>query len=458
MNIDFDPAMLNGIELLKKEVPWRPRASLDAPDWSWHSARPQLHMYDDEMINALLKVAKTHLSSTFALFADFQATHVTRVELCLAMAAVGALYCTIPDSNRVAKMLYNDARRILLEQYIQHTDTSFEQSLSFAQTFVLLELWGFCSGDKRAFEFIEVFHGSKLHTITCCMDTLPRVESQLREHGRLRLLMEAANILNSYRVLLLQLPPSFLMEIISRRRPNRGQHTLSADGILPPSSGGLTDRPPTGGIHQLTETIRFTWMVRSWDADGASKPLLWKKEFVELELHRWLRANTAHPDPACKNAPTQMLLFHLAQIILHADVHTLHRQALTAAQHASGSKQGIAHGAKARKIIENRLFTVALWHARAILHLAQTIMSAAQDHPKRLVDVHAVPTQPPHLPFCIYFATLIVWFHDIRHARDEQRTADDTIRSSSKLLLTLKASVSEALNSILTELLWTYSA
>ena len=102
-----------------------------------------------------------NLSGTFALFSNFEANHDTRVELCLAMAAVGGLYCTAYAHMKVAKMLFNDARRLLLEQYLQQISIDFSTSLSFSKTFILLEIYGLCSGDKRAYEFIEVFHANR---------------------------------------------------------------------------------------------------------------------------------------------------------------------------------------------------------------------------------------------------------------------------------------------------------
>ena len=76
------------------------------------------------------------------------------------------------DSTKIAKMLYNDARRLLLEHYLCEVDHSFLDLTSFAKSFILLEIYGICSGDKRAYEFIEFFHGNKMLTIARCIDAL----------------------------------------------------------------------------------------------------------------------------------------------------------------------------------------------------------------------------------------------------------------------------------------------
>jgi hypothetical protein len=176
LDLDIDPSLNTAIEMMKDQLQRRSRASSpsrDAQQWSWYSALPQLGVYDDAVINVLVNVSRRHIGSTFAIFADFEASSVTRVDLCLAMAAVGGLYCMAPNSTKIAKMLFNDARRLMLEDYLQHNDHTFDDYLSFTKTFILLELYGLCSGDKRAYEFMEVFHGTKLLAASCCVDAIP---------------------------------------------------------------------------------------------------------------------------------------------------------------------------------------------------------------------------------------------------------------------------------------------
>ena len=83
-------------------------------DHSWFSAPPRLDVYDPQMINILLNLAKTNLAGTFTIFEDFRALQSTAEDLIVAMAAVGALYCDVEGSHKVAKACYNDARRITL--------------------------------------------------------------------------------------------------------------------------------------------------------------------------------------------------------------------------------------------------------------------------------------------------------------------------------------------------------
>ncbi|KAJ5140746.1 hypothetical protein N7448_004154 [Penicillium atrosanguineum] len=58
--------------------------------WRWYSTSPQLNIYDEDVINVLLNLAKRHISASFAIFSDFEAKRGTRTELFLAMAATAS--------------------------------------------------------------------------------------------------------------------------------------------------------------------------------------------------------------------------------------------------------------------------------------------------------------------------------------------------------------------------------
>ena len=81
----------------------------------WYSKQPRLQIYDKDIVNVFLNLGRRHLATTFAVFANFEADAGTSEELCLVMAAVGGLFCEVPGSTKIAKSLYNDSRRILLE-------------------------------------------------------------------------------------------------------------------------------------------------------------------------------------------------------------------------------------------------------------------------------------------------------------------------------------------------------
>ena len=86
--------------------------SLEAAQYCWYSSAPQISRYDSKMLDTLLNNAKRYLAGAFPILEPFEASFDTPEELVLAMAAVGALFCSVSGGERVAKALWNDARRI----------------------------------------------------------------------------------------------------------------------------------------------------------------------------------------------------------------------------------------------------------------------------------------------------------------------------------------------------------
>lgn len=66
--------------------------------------------------------------------------------------------------------------------------------------------------------------------------------------------------------------------------------------------------------------------------------------------------------------------------------------------------------------------------------------------------------EPPHLPLCIYFATLVVWFNDLRAGQKGSSLGEDeSIEAGSQLLFRLRVPVAKLLGMGLCELLSTES-
>lgn len=82
----------------------------------WYSSSPDLSIYDIKVIEIFASLACENLSEIFPVFEGFEVTADAGNELCLAMASVGGLFCQAPDSFRVARTMYNDARRLTLSQ------------------------------------------------------------------------------------------------------------------------------------------------------------------------------------------------------------------------------------------------------------------------------------------------------------------------------------------------------
>lgn len=142
------------------------KSSPSAPDKAsvmWYSAPPNLDDHDKDVLNVFVSLFHKHVSETFTIFKELHAPTRTRPEYILAMAATGGMFCLVPGSADVAKSMYNDSRRLLLasrqkkQDYADGTDR--RDILIAVCTFILLQLYGLCSGDKRSYEFVEAFYG-----------------------------------------------------------------------------------------------------------------------------------------------------------------------------------------------------------------------------------------------------------------------------------------------------------
>ncbi|KAK5406889.1 hypothetical protein LTR67_002229 [Exophiala xenobiotica] len=443
-----DSSMLNAVSILRDQLPHCVGGSSSFPhalDGSGDSASPQLSVYDNDVLNILLNVAKRHLSPTFVVFAEFQARSSDRIEVVLAMAAVGSLYSAVPESTKIAKMLYNDARRLLLEHCLCEVDHSFPDLTSFAKTFMLLEIYGICSGDKRAYEFIEFFHGNKTLVIARCMDVLAGVVTSEQRH-QIQLVLQAAKVLDSYRVLILRRPPSFVDEIMAGMESKDPDRLQSARGPC-----GKAVDSTSAQWHDLTKEISLSWMASFGDGETSSPPF-WKVEFAELALHRWLSERDVREQDETPVSASQMMLFHLTQVLLHTAMRTLRRYACTAVHSAAPlSKLPRTPETSPQPWANRYRYKKAMWHANAILRLADDAMTPWRRHNSSSMQCLSF-AEPPHLSFCIFFATLVAWYGDIRERAKDPRAGDSVIDTACRLLLTLKAPVSESLKAMLQQL------
>ncbi|KAI8961159.1 hypothetical protein F5Y11DRAFT_327507 [Daldinia sp. FL1419] len=456
-NIDSDPSMDSAVEMMKDHFQRRSRAtspSREEQRRSWYSAPPQLYVYDKDVMNILLNVAKTHISSTFSIFSDFEANYDTRVELCLAMAAVGGLYSTAYASIKVAKMLFNDSRRLLLEQYLlSEVPTDFGTALSVAKTFVLIEIYMLCSGDKRAYEFIEVFHASKLHAIGSCISALPH-DASLDHRRQAGLLLEAVRILDCYRVLLLQRPPSFIGEAqlgIHGACEVLGFQALSTGGLISTSGGDSLLGVQATDMDSLATIICYSWMASPQNTENSSRLPLWRSEFVELALDRWIQAKTEKDSSSRLEVP-QMLLYHLTQVSLHSNLNRLQRLTQVAMQTPKPFQEGSGLDS-IRAWRDSHHFNVAQWHAKTTLRIAQEAMTGPRRHTSSEKDRPRL-YEAPHLPLCIYFATLVIWWGELVSGRPGTDSGHiSAIETGSQLLFRLKVPVAKLLGTALCELL-----
>ena len=384
-----------------------------------YSIAPDLARYDPDIINVFLNLAQRHLGDAFPLFSSFEATPDTEAELCLATAAIGALYCSISGSIKIARSLYHDARRLLLESCFADQDSNKDLSRSHAMTFILLELYGICSGNKRSYEFSEVWHGSLLEAATEHLSA-PSLDSSQAPS-----LQSSIRMLESYRVLILGLPPSMT-------KATDPCNFASLNEAMSPSSISFSQESP-----DISDLIRIAGVVGSCNKDSRAR--LWKAEFVELALDRWLRLQQP---PA---SMSEQLLFHMTHIYLHANVPLLQRYAMARAS----SHSTIDLPNELQSWISSQDYRVSRWHAEKIVASIKRLTSGkASALNLQLISNSA---EPPHLPYCLYFAIVVIWYGNM--LADDISFEEKTVFESIELLSGLKVHVAKLLAIALREML-----
>ena len=366
------------------------------------------------------------------------------------MAAVGALFSTAEGNMAVAKALYNDARRMHLEQILRTERHPSRSSLDSAKTFILLEIYGLCSGDKRSFEFWEAFHYGTLHAYESCTDVepTPPPNSERSFAMQMALLSEAVTILESYRVLILLRPPLFLRpQTTTEKLADHGQ-SVTQD-LLHALTPALTFDVSCGNVQTLATISSYAWMSGLHGRELSRNPPLWNPDFIELALERWMNARPnvlSNPGPS---ELAQVLLYHLAHINIHANLsifqNCAHHFRHSGIDHETGMLKSL------RECVKGAEFRVALWHAKSMLQLVKDAMTTPLS---RYQELNGRPQlmEAPHLPYCIYFATLILWYGD-SNARCPSLAQDERIEDGAQLLFKLKVQVGKVLGGALGELL-----
>lgn len=421
----------------------------------WYSAPPRLQIYDKDVLNILLNLAQTNLSSTFKVFSKFEYNGDTNYELCLAMAAVGGLFSTTHGSTAVAKSLYNDARRKHFEKFFRkEPSSSFESSLTSVKTALLLEIYGLCSGDKRSCEFVEVFHYNMLEAMALASRLLSRdPHSEVHNSFELSLVSEALEVLESYRVLILLLPPCFPEIFESSTAP---AHDLYRGPISSETSLAALMTPNAqvdsscANLQNLASVSKYFWMSSPRGHEYARKQRLWNPEFVELSLERWMNSDSRYvTDPETLDI-SQALLYHLGCINSYLNLGIILRYS-----HDFTKRSKIPSDSHFVNSIHDCItgpdFKVARWHAEIMLQLVKKTMSIPY-HLNQLTKERQHMVEPPHLPYCIYFATLILWCGETDFSGGHS-IKESCIENGIQLLGSLKVRVSRVLGGALYEVL-----
>lgn len=396
------------------------------------------------MLNMLLNIARRHVGTTFNLFANYEAHRNTSRELCLTMAAIGALFLGVDCGITVAKALYNDARRLHFENF--HSEglkLTFRAASDSVKTFILLAIYGISSGDKRSYEFIEAFHLSMMQAMKYCCQFTP-LELTPDENEELALISEAVEIMESYHVLLLQRPPYRLPSMLKVGPESALMLDLNPLFCPIDEANGVS-----GSLRKVANLGAYTWTAMPRGREHSRQWQLWRPEFIELGLERWWSANRSSQPGSNLSS---MLLYHLSHLQLQVNLGLLQLSARGFAKTPETFKEEKAHEIL-QSCMRGRYFEAAIWHAKAMLRLVTEHLRVSDRGQPKTAGGQRRMHEPPHLPYCIYFGTLIVWYGEDSTTSSRSLARDARIKDGIRILGMLKIRVAKVLTHALRELL-----
>ncbi|KAK4944569.1 hypothetical protein LTR10_016003 [Elasticomyces elasticus] len=480
--------------------------SLNKANKMWYSTPPNINDHNKDIIRIFEKIFRRNIPRTFSLF---EATSTTgckhRPAYILAMTAVGGLFCTVPGSAEVAKSMYNDARRLLLTSVnirnsLGESHTSREDRLIVAKTvcplnirsiidtdkvqFVLLALYGLCSGDKRSYEFVEVFHGNLIHSVQEYSRACQIYEQTDEMDNDNAQLLEALYILDCYRVIIMQRPPSLARkysESFTQTPTNRSRisqlHSVIADLV----SGGHainSEIQRRFSLTSLASLSTFVWpaIYPQQNGYGTDKALLeslspWKADFAEMACDTWLR-QLYQPE---NNDISHLVMYHMMGIMLHTNLTVLQCFAHSTPESTARDPKRCSVAKEIYAWTQDRNYTVARWHAEQIMEsMEAALTTSAAPRPQAMMQIRtstaANTTRPaavqantesprltfesPHVPYAVYYAALVLWSAatTMRHTTaSSSPTAQAQIARGERILSMHKVHVAKLLARVLSE-------
>jgi hypothetical protein len=163
--------------------------------------------------------------------------------------------------------------------------------------------------------------------------------------------------------------------------------------------------------YALAALLIFSWHSMPIKHVFAGDQCLWQRSHFELGLNRWLAAQQDHVDDST------MLLFHLASIVLHTNMASLHGLVHNLLQ---PSYQQSINMAEAIKQWHNSDHSrIAVWHANCLTQAAkriaviQRLKHSQTSSTANNIEPTSTSEEPPHAAICVYLAVLTLWAAEV---------------------------------------------
>ncbi|KAK5049565.1 hypothetical protein LTR84_004494 [Exophiala bonariae] len=165
----------------------------------------------------------------------------------------------------------------------------------------------------------------------------------------------------------------------------------------------------------------YGWFSSTQEPSCIREPILWRTEFVELALGRWIDAQQGDVEPWL------LVLYHMIHITQHCNLGLLQRLARFISR-TDRIPSGAGALASVKKWLSGRKYAMSEWHAKALLKVAQRSISDTEQqwgqNSSRNADYDQITPycyapETLHFPVCVYSATLVLWYGSLNLGRDE---------------------------------------
>ena len=384
--------------------------------------------YDREMLSILVGIFTSYIPPVFTSFADFELEEESMPALVLAMAALGAVFSNVKERETIGKALYTDSQRMTVDTATNTSRVPLRQQRSHAKTIILLELFAFCSGEKRAVDLADGLHYALYQALQslCNRQSGPDHSDSLPQQT-FNIITDAL-LLESYHTVLLQqsplISPSSLPGVVLP--PSRGQsetHRTLLSYHLGMLNGPIRSTQQRASYLDIASLATSAHLCR-----GIYRPYMYEAVGRIRQPEVLCSALTAF---AGELNPRQLFLCHTTIITLYAPMDDLRDMTFR-------TIAGIAVPTVLKTLLEN-------WQKShdaeiAVEHAADVMILAAQ---RILEGGEEVDMETPHDAYCVYIAAILL-FHATDHSLAAAKRGYDcstALETAIRVLSQLKALV-----------------
>ncbi len=274
-------------------------------------------------------------------------------------------------------------------------------------------------------------------------------------------MLEALCILDCYRVVIVMRPPNMLWHglrsIINNSAPDselqmlhlRLKNAVNRNVTLPANDMQDSCMAPLAFLASNVWRAAYSRESAYPDQGTLEGALsMGKPDFAELACDDWLRGQSPH----AVVDPSHLAIYHMMNIVMHANLTVLQTfaHAPSDSPHRVGDKSAVVP--ELRTWIHGRHYDIAQWHAERLISAVEGALPSNDSTASapNLREERRLPFETPHVPYAIYYASLVLWCKDaILHLKSSSAQVKAPIVRGERLLLLHKVHVAQLLARVL---------